>query len=77
MEKQKQIGFWYFIFALFAILWVRNLCVNMQQVERITYNEIQRYLKEGRIESIAVYNNRIKGTFKEAIPSGQTRFTTI
>ena len=77
MEKQKKIGFWYFIFAMLAILWLQNLWISTQQIERISYSEFERHLRDGRVEGIAVYSNRIEGTFKEAMPGGQTRFTTI
>jgi len=77
MQKQTQISIWYFIVALFAVLWLQSLWTGMQQVERITYSEFQKHLKEGKIEGIAVYSNRIEGTFKEPMLDGRTRFVTI
>jgi cell division protease FtsH len=77
MQKQTQFNFWYFVFALLAILWIQGLWSSAQRVERISYSEFQQHLKEGRIESIAIYNNRVDGVFRNPMPTGETRFTTV
>jgi cell division protease FtsH len=77
MQKQAQFNFWYFVFALLAILWIQGLWSSAQQVERISYSEFQQHLRNGKIGRVAIFSNRIDGEFKDPMPGGQTRFTTI
>jgi cell division protease FtsH len=77
MEKQVHINFWYFVFALLAVLWLQSILVQVRQVERLSYTEFQQLLKDGEVESIAVYSNRVEGTLRQPTASGQTRFVTV
>jgi cell division protease FtsH len=77
MEKQVHINFWYFVFALLAVLWLQSVLVQVRQVERLSYTEFQQLLKDGEVESIAVYSNRVEGTLRQPTASGQTRFVTV
>jgi cell division protease FtsH len=77
VEKQAHINFWYFVFALLAVLWLQSLWVQARQVERLSYSEFQQSLKDGEVESIAVYSDRIEGSLRQPGASGQTRFVTV
>ncbi|MGC2518182.1 MAG: ATP-dependent zinc metalloprotease FtsH [Burkholderiales bacterium] len=74
MERQTHFNIWYLIIAVIGVFWLRDLWVAATQVEPIPYSEFQHQLKEGRIAEIAISNNVIQGTYKEAQPDGRKRF---
>jgi len=76
MEKQTRFNLWYAVIAVLGILVLRELWTTAQQVEPIPYSEFQEQLAAGRIKDIAIGNNVIQGTYKEAQPDGRTRFVT-
>ncbi len=76
MNKQTQISFWYFLAALLAVLWLRELWVESRQVEPLPYSEFQRLLKEGQIGEIQIGSNLIQGTLATPV-EGRSRFVTI
>ncbi len=76
MEKQTRFNLWYAIIAVLAMLLLRELWTTAQQVEPIPYSEFQQHLAAGRIKEIAIGNNVIQGTYKDAQPDGRTRFVT-
>ncbi|MCX8996928.1 ATP-dependent zinc metalloprotease FtsH [Rhizobiaceae bacterium BDR2-2] len=74
MNKQTQFHIWYWIAAFFGILMLQYVFVTAQQVAEVPYSDFERYLKEGRIAEVAVSDNYLQGTLKEALPGGQTQF---
>ena len=46
MNKQTQISVWYFLAALLAVLWLREIWVESRQVEPLPYSEFQRLLEK-------------------------------
>ncbi len=76
MERQTRFNIWYVVIAILGVLWVREMWVTATQVEPIPYSEFQQQLKAGRIKDVAIGNNVIQGTYKEAQPDGRTRFVT-
>jgi cell division protease FtsH len=76
MNKQTQISVWYFLAALLAVLWLRELWVESRQVEPLPYSEFQRLLKEGQIGEIQIGSNLIQGTLTTPV-QGRSRFVTI
>jgi len=77
MQKQTQINLWYFVLAALAVMWLHSLWVQARTVEPITYSEFQTYLKQGKIEEVAIRENTVEGKFKEALPDGRTRFVAV
>jgi cell division protease FtsH len=77
MQKQTQINFWYFVIALFAVLWLHGMWVEMRTVEPITYSEFVDYLKAGRVAEVTVRENTVEGTFKEPLPDKRTKFVAV
>jgi len=74
MEKRTYFNLWYLIAAVLGVLWLRDIWVNLTQVESIPYSQFQQDLKEGRIKDIAIAANTVQGSYKEAKPDGRTRF---
>ncbi len=46
MNKQTQISVWYFLAALLAVPWLRELWAESRQVEPLPYSEFQRLLEK-------------------------------
>ncbi len=76
MEKRTQISVWYFVLAVLAVLWLRELWVESRQVEPLPYSEFQRLLKEGQIKEITISDKLIQGTLVKPV-QGRSRFVTI
>ena len=76
MNKQTQISVWYFLAALLAVLWLREIWVESRQVEPLPYSEFQRLLKEGQIKEIKISERLIQGTLATPV-EGRSRFVAI
>jgi cell division protease FtsH len=76
MEKRTQFTVWYVVIAIIGVFWLRDLWVTATQVQPIPYSEFQQQLKEGRIAEIAISDNLVQGTYKQATPDGRKRFVT-
>jgi cell division protease FtsH len=76
MERQHWFNVWYVILAVLGVLWLRDLWMTASQVEPIAYSQFEQELKAGRVKDIAISNNVIQGTYKEAKPDKRTRFVT-
>jgi cell division protease FtsH len=76
MERQTKFNIWYLAIALMAVVWMRDLWVNMSQIETIPYSEFQHHLKAGALEEISISNNLIQGKLKTPTQDGKTRIVT-
>lgn len=76
MEKKTQFSLWYFIFALFAVFTLHDLWVQARTVEPLPYSEFQKLVAQGKIAEIAITDNTIQGSLKEALPDGRSKFVT-
>jgi cell division protease FtsH len=76
MTKQN-FNIWYWIAALLGLL-VMQYAVNavIQPVATIPYSQFQQLLNEGKVAEVGVSDCFLKGTLKEPLPGGQTRFST-
>jgi len=74
MNKQTQFHIWYWIAAFFGILLLQYAFVTAQQVAEVPYSDFEKYLKDGRIAEVAISENYLQGTLKEALPGGQKQF---
>ncbi|MGE0719833.1 MAG: ATP-dependent zinc metalloprotease FtsH, partial [Alphaproteobacteria bacterium] len=74
MTKQTRFHVWYWVAAFFGFMLLQYFISSAQQVAQIPYSEFERYLREGKVEEIAVSDRFIQGSLKEALPGGQTRF---
>lgn len=74
MKQQAQFHIGYWFLAVLGFVLIQSLLTEQQQVAQIPYSEFEQYLKEGRIEELAVTDRQIEGKLKEPLPGGQTRF---
>ncbi|UCH50056.1 MAG: ATP-dependent zinc metalloprotease FtsH [Betaproteobacteria bacterium] len=75
MRKPSQFAIWYWLLAILAVLYLRGVWVEMQQVEAIAYSDFQQYLKDGQIKKVVIRANTIEGEFTQPI-NNRTRFVT-
>ena len=75
MEKRTQFSVWYFAFALIGIVLLQNFWQDVRTTAPIPYSEFQQLLREDKVAEIAVSDNRIVGSYKEAV-GNKTRFVT-
>jgi len=71
-QAQFHIGYWFV--AILGFVLIQSLLTEQQQVAQIPYSDFEQYLKDGRIEELAVTDRQIEGKLKEPLPSGQSRF---
>ena len=75
MNRGTQIDFWYVLFAVLGVVFLRDIWVQTQTVESIPYSQFETYLEQDAIENVTVGSTAIKGTFKSA-QNGKTGFVT-
>ncbi len=75
MNRSNQINFWYIVFAIMSVIFLRNLWVQTQTIEAITYSQFEIYLDQGAIKEVTIGSNTITGTFTIA-QDGKSRFVT-
>lgn len=79
MEKHHKFSVWYVLIAIWAVLILHNIIVQMFAVERLAYSDFIKALEEGRVIEVAVTQDRIQGKVRE-IRDGQDverAFTTV
>ncbi len=76
MDKKTQINFWYIIAAMFGIFVVQSLYIQSTKITPIPYSRFQTLLDQGKVDEIAITQNRIRGTLKEAGADGLKDFVT-
>jgi cell division protease FtsH len=76
MEKKHQINLWYAFAAMMMVLLFQSWWTTYKNVEQIPYSEFEIYLKDKKIEEIAIKENTIEGKFKEPLKDGKQYFIT-
>jgi cell division protease FtsH len=76
MEKKQQIHFWYVIAAVLLMLLIQSLYLQSTKVTPIPYSRFETLLDANKVNEVAVTQNRIQGTLKEAEPDGVKDFVT-
>jgi len=79
MEKHHKFSIWYVVLAVWVVLILHNLIVQMFAVEHIAYSEFMRALNEGRVVEVSIGDDRIQGKL-QVIEDGTQRektFTTV
>jgi len=66
MEKQHKFSIWYILVAVWIVLILQNLIVQMFAVERIPYSAFVTALQDGRIVEVSITQDRIQGKLKVA-----------
>ena len=76
IERHTQFSIWYFVLAILAVIWFRDIWTSMQQIEDITYSEFHSALEQGRIEQVEVYADTLRGTYSNPPADGPSGFST-
>jgi cell division protease FtsH len=76
MDKKTQINFWYVIAAVLGILFIQNLYLQSTKLTPIPYSRFTTLLSEDKVAEIAISQNHIRGTLKEAQQDGLKDFVT-
>jgi cell division protease FtsH len=71
MEKKAGLNLGYLIFAVLAMLLLRDWWAQIQTVETVPYSRFEEYLAQGRIESVEVGDTLITGRLKTPDPGGK------
>ncbi|RLB92822.1 MAG: cell division protein FtsH [Deltaproteobacteria bacterium] len=79
MENHHKFSIWYFLIAIWIVLIVHNLIIQMFAVERIPYSEFVKALQNGRVTEVTVTEDRIQGKMKIVEDGRETEkvFSTI
>jgi cell division protease FtsH len=64
------------VFGLLAMI-VFSVFFNVGDVAQIPYSQFQTYLDAGKVKSVVVSGDTIRGTLTEAMPDGKTQFATV
>jgi ATP-dependent metalloprotease FtsH len=76
MNNKMTFNVWYWIAAIFGVLLIQYIFAYSQQVTEISYSQFETYLTEGKVAEVAISDNYVQGTFKQALPTGETMFVT-
>jgi cell division protease FtsH len=76
MDKKTQINFWYVVAAVIGLLIVQSFYIQSTRIAPIPYSRFQALLDEGKIAEIAITQNYIRGTLREAEADGLKDFVT-
>jgi cell division protease FtsH len=76
MEKKQQIHFWYVIAAVLLMLFIQSLYLQRTKLTPIPYSQFETLLDQNKIKEVAITQNRIQGTLKDADPDGLKDFVT-
>src|SRR5437763_7952988 len=78
MDKKTKFNIWYVFIALWGVVLLHGLWVQMtQQIEEIPYSQFQTYLTEGRIEEVRISPNYIHGKLKDPEKGHPQQFVTV
>lgn len=76
MDKKVQFNFWYIVIAILGMMFLQNLYNQYTRVEPIPYSRFHTLLEQGRVAEVAITENHIYGTLKEAGSEGFKEFVT-
>src|SRR5246127_2517821 len=75
-DKKFHINFWYVIAAVLGMLLIQDLYLESTKLTPIPYSRFQTLLNENKIDTVAIAQNYISGSLKEAQPDGVKDFIT-
>jgi len=79
MEKHHKFSIWYVLIAIWVVLIVHDVMVNMFAIEHIPYSDFIKALEQGKVSEIAITSDRIQGKIKTTQDGNQVEkmFTTV
>ncbi|MDO9313571.1 MAG: ATP-dependent zinc metalloprotease FtsH [Burkholderiaceae bacterium] len=72
MEKKVRFNLAYLLFALLAIVMVRDWWQQSHTIETVPYSTFERYLSEGRIDEVTVSETLMTGRYRSPGKDGRT-----
>ena len=72
MDKKSGFNIAYVVFAVLALLLLRDVWTQVRSVETVPYSTFEQYLREGKIEDVAVSERLITGRLKSPDEKGKT-----
>src|SRR5256714_7380812 len=75
-DKKFHINFWYVIAAVLGMLLVQDLYLESTKLTPIPYSRFQTLLNEDKVAKVAIAQDYISGSLKEAQPDGVKDFIT-
>ena len=75
-DKKVQIHFWYIVAAVLGMMLIQSLYLESTKLTPIPYSRFQTLLNEDKIARIAIAQDYITGSMKEAQPDGVKDFIT-
>jgi cell division protease FtsH len=76
MGKKEHINFWYVAGAILLMLFIQSLYLQNTRPTQIPYSRFETLLNDNKIKEVAISQNQIQGTLKEAEPDGLKDFIT-
>jgi cell division protease FtsH len=79
MEKHHKFSIWYVLIAIWVVLIVHDVMVNMFAIEHIPYSDFIKALAQGKVSEIAITADRIQGKIKTPKDGKEVEkmFTTV
>jgi cell division protease FtsH len=77
MQRVTVINIWYVLFALLAVLWLRDVWLSSRETESVPYSEFLRHLERGRLQDVQIRSDLIIATLKEPSQDGHKRIVTV
>ena len=75
-DKKVQIHFWYIVAAVLGMMLIQSLYLESTKLTPIPYSRFQTLLNEDKVARIAIAQDYITGSMKEAQPDGVKDFIT-
>ncbi|HJV95972.1 MAG TPA: ATP-dependent metallopeptidase FtsH/Yme1/Tma family protein, partial [Albitalea sp.] len=72
MEKRTGLNVGYLIFALLAVMLLREWWTQASTIEPLPYSTFEQYLKDGKIADVSVSDRLITGRLKSPEPGGKS-----
>jgi len=76
--REQQISLLFFMLAIFAVLFIRDLWIDQSHLKVVPYSEFLTLVEKGEIKDVKVDTNRITGTYAQPGKDGKPQhFSTI
>ncbi len=76
MEGRQNLQMLLLFMMFLALLMMHSCWQQARQIEAISYSQFQSYLEQGKIDSLVISQDYIRGMFKQATPEGHKEFVT-
>jgi cell division protease FtsH len=79
MEKHHKFSVWYVLIAVWIVLILHNVILNMFAIKQIPYSEFIEALEDGKVTEVAITSNQMQGKMKMTEDGQEVErvFTTV